>query len=102
MLESDEGIKLGLSDEKILFTMLLNVDGITLGLVFGTELRYLYGSSYGSNDDKLDDLLLGDSLEYTDGKLLGSDESIKLGSTDGKFIDTMLRNVDGIKLGLDI
>ena len=34
--------------------------------------------------------------------MLGSDEGIKLGSTYGKVLDTILGNVDGITLGLDI
>ena len=38
MLGSDEGIKLGLSDGKVLDTILGNVDEITLGLDSGTEL----------------------------------------------------------------
>ena len=33
--------------------------------------------------------------------MLGYDEGIKIGSTDGKFIGTILGNVDGITLFLD-
>ena len=39
---------------------------------------------------------------YTDDKMIGFDEGIKLGSTDGKVNGTILRNVDRISLGLDI
>ena len=46
--------------------------------------------------------MFGDSLGYIDGKVLGSDEGIKLGSTDAKVIGTILGNVDGIILGLDV
>ena len=34
--------------------------------------------------------MLGDSLRYIYGKLLGFDEGIKLGYTDGKLIGTIL------------
>ena len=46
--------------------------------------------------------MLGGSLGYTYGKVLGSDEGIKLGLSDGKVIDTIIRNVDGITLGIDV
>ena len=46
--------------------------------------------------------LLMVNLGYIDGKVLGSDEGIKLGSTDAKAIGTILGNVDGIILGLDV
>ena len=34
--------------------------------------------------------------------MLGSDEGIKLVISDGKMLDNILLNVDGIKLGLDV
>ena len=40
--------------------------------------------------------MLGDSLGYTDGKVLGSDEGFKMGSTDGKVLGIILRDVDEI------
>ena len=46
--------------------------------------------------------MLVDSLGYTDGKALVSDEGIKLVSTDGKVIGTIIGNVDKITLCLDI
>ena len=44
----------------------------------------------------------GDSLEYTDGKVHGSYEGIKLVCMDGKVLGSILVNVDGIILGLDV
>ena len=44
--------------------------------------------------------MLEGSLGYTDDKLLGSDEGIKLKLSDGKFLGTMFVNVDVITLGL--
>ena len=46
--------------------------------------------------------MLGDSLGYTNIKVLGYDEGIKMVIFDGKAIFTILVRVDGIKLGLDI
>ena len=34
--------------------------------------------------------------------MIGYDEDIKLGSTDGKLLCTILGNVDGIALGIDV
>ena len=76
LLDSDEGIKLGLFGGKVLGTILVNADGITLRLDVGTDLVYLYVSFDGSNDGKLEGLFLVDSLGYNGGKLLGSDESV--------------------------
>ena len=45
--------------------------------------------------------MLGDSLEYTNGNVLGSDEVIKLGYTDVKVIGNILVDVDMIKPGFD-
>ena len=42
------------------------------------------------------------SLGYNHGKVLGSDEGIKMGSTDGKAFGTILGNVDRITLGINI
>ena len=56
----------------------------------------------GSNDLKLEGLLIGDSLVYTDGKVLVSGEGTKLGLFYVELFDTILGNVDGITLGLDI
>ena len=47
MIGSDEGIKLELSDGKVIGTILVNIDGITLGIDFGTRL----GPFDGSFDD---------------------------------------------------
>ena len=56
----------------------------------------------GSNDGKLEGLLLGDSLGSTHSKVLGSNEVIKLGSIYGKVLGAILRNVYGITLDLDV
>ena len=61
---------------------------------------FLYWSSDGSNDINFDVLLLGDSLGYTDGKVIGSDEGIKLGLFDDKLLGTTYKNVDGITFGI--
>ena len=46
--------------------------------------------------------MLGGSLGYTNGKVLGSDEGIKLRFFDGNVLRTILGNVDGIKLGIEL
>ena len=57
-LGSDEVIKLGSNDSKLLSTILVNVYGITLGLDIGTDLVSLDGSFDGSNDGNLECLFL--------------------------------------------
>ena len=74
----DKGIKLGSTDGKLIDTILGSVDGIILEIDVGTYLGSLDGYFGGFNDENIEVLLLGCSLGYTDGKLLGSDESIKL------------------------
>ena len=83
---------MGSNDGKVIGTMLVNVDGITLGIDVGTELESLDGSSDGSNGSKLVGLLLGYSQGSTYGGVLVSDEDIKLVSNDGKVIGTILGN----------
>ena len=83
-------------------TILVNVDGITLGIDVGTEMRYLDGYFDGSNYGNIEVILIGDSMGYTDGKVLGSDEGIKLVLFYGEVIDTILVNIDGITLGIDV
>ena len=46
-------------------------------------------------------MLVG-SLGYTEGKVTGLDGCIKLGSTDGKVLVTILEYIYGITLGLDV
>ena len=91
---SDEGIKLLISGGKVIGAILVNVDGITLGIYVGTEMESLDGSFDGSNYGNLEGLLLGDSLGFTDGKVLGSDEVIKLILSGGKVIGTIIENLD--------
>ena len=62
MLGFDEGIKLGLSDGKVIGTILGNVDGIKIGLDVETNLGSVDGSIVGSNDVKLEGLLIVGSL----------------------------------------
>ena len=58
MLRSDEGVKLGSTDGKVLVTILGNVSGITLRIDAETVLGYLYGSFDGYNHGKLELLLI--------------------------------------------
>ena len=78
-----------------------NLYVITLGLEIEIELVSLDGSFDGSNNGILERLFLGDSLGYIYGKVLGSDEGIKVVSTDGKVLGTIPINADGITLGID-
>ena len=98
----DKDMNLGFYDGKVLDTILVNVYGITLGLDVGTELVSLDGSFDGFSYGILDGLFLADALGYTDGKVNVSDADIKLVYTDGKIIGSILRDVDGITLGLDV
>ena len=59
-----------LSGAKVIGTILVNVDGITLGIDVGTDLGSLDVSFDGSNDGKLKGLLLESSLRSTDGNNL--------------------------------
>ena len=59
VLVSYEVIKLELSGVNVRGAILGNVDGITLDIDFVTELVYLDGCFGGSNDGKLEGLLLG-------------------------------------------
>ena len=70
------GNELGLSDGKLLGTILGNIYRTTLGVDIGTDLGSLDEPFDGSNYGKLEGLLLGDSLVYNDGKVIGSDEGI--------------------------
>ena len=58
------------------------------------EIQQIYG--------KLEGILLGEYLGYTDGKVLRYDEGIKMGSTDGKVLVTILGNLNVITLGIDV
>ena len=46
--------------------------------------------------------MLGESLEFTHGKVLGYDEGIKVGIYNGKVIGTILGYVDRITFGIDV
>ena len=86
----------------MLVNILGNLDRISLGVYIGTELGSLDESFDGYNDGNLKGLLFGDSLGSTYGKVLGSDEGIKLGYTDGEVLVTILVDVDGTTLGIDV
>ena len=75
---------------------------ITLGLDVRTYLGCLDVYFYVSDNGKLECLLLVNSLGYTDGKVLVSDEGIKMGFTDGKFLGNIIGNVDVIALRADV
>ena len=102
MLGSEKDIKLVTTYGKVLVTILGKLYEITLGFDVGTDLVSSYGFFDGLDSGNLKALLIGESLEYTDGKVIGSDEGIKLGSKDGKGLGTVIVNVDGITLGLDV
>ena len=82
MLGSVESIKLVIYDGKVIGTTLGNVDVITLGIDFVTQLGYLDGYFDSSNVGKLQDLFIRGSLGYMDRKVLDSYEGIKPGCTD--------------------
>ena len=44
----------------------------------------------------------GDLLGYTNCKLICSDKGIKMGLSGGKVLGTILWDVNGIKLGIDV
>ena len=46
--------------------------------------------------------MLGGTLGSTGGKVLGSGEDIKLGSTDGKLFGTILGNLDRITFVINV
>ena len=69
---SEEGIQLGSTDGNVIGTLLGNVDRITLGIDVGTNLNSLDRSFDGSNNGKLEVLLMGYSLVSTDGEVLCS------------------------------
>ena len=74
MFGSDDSIKLGYTDSKLIGTIVGNIYKITLGIDVGTELVYLDGSFDGSNDGNIEGLLINKVLVSTGGKKLGYDE----------------------------
>ena len=78
------------------------VDGITLGFGVEKEMGSLDESLYGSNNGKLEGLLIGSSRGYTGSKVHGSDECIKLVICVGKLLGTILVNADRITRRLDV
>ena len=102
VLVTNEGIKLRSSSGKVLVIIIGNVYGITLGIDVVIELCLLDGSFDGYNVGKFEGLLLGGSLGYTDGKVLGYNKDTKLVSIHGKLVLIIIGNVDGNILGLDV
>ena len=94
MLGSDEVIKQVLFVGNVIGTILGNVYEIILGLDVGTELVPLYGFFDISNAVHLEALLLEDSMIYTNGKVLGSDEGNKFVSSNSQVLGTILGNAD--------
>ena len=75
MRGSDQGIKLGSTDGKVIGIIQGNLYGITLRLDVGRDIYSLYESFDGYNDGKLEGLFSGDSLVSTDSKLIGFDKA---------------------------
>ena len=99
---SDEHIKQGSTNVKLYGTILGYLDGITLRLDVVTELGSLDGYFDGYNYVKIEVVLLGDSLVFTDDKVLGSNEGLKLVLSDSKLLVTILEYVYGITIELGI
>ena len=100
-MASDEVIKLGLSYGKVIDTILGNLDGVILGIDDETNLVYLDESFDDYNESKVEGLFREGSFLSTGGKVLGSDEGIKLGLFDGKVLRTILWNVYAIIFVID-
>ena len=77
-----------------------NVYLITLGLDIVIDLGSLDWSFGGSHGDNIEGLLLGDSLGYSNRKVLCCEKVIKLRSTDDKVIGTITVNKIRIKPGI--
>ena len=80
----------------------MNVDGITFLIDVGTEVGSVDGSLDYSNGGKLEGLFLGDSLVYTDGKVISSDKGKKLGSYGSKVLGNILGKLNGIIFWIDV
>ena len=102
VLGLDKGIKLRYSHGKVLGTILVNVDIMSLGIDVGTEMVSLDGSFDASKDGKLERLLIVDSMEYTYDKMIPSDEGIKFAISCGKVIGTILGRIYVIIVGMDV
>ena len=86
----------------MLRTILGNEYEITLGLDVETELSSLDGYFDGSNYNKLEGKRIGYCFGYSDGEVMGYEKCINLGSTDGKLLDTIFGNADGIIPDIDV
>ena len=90
VIGSDKVIQLGLSSVFLLGNILGNDEGITIFIEVGQKLRSLDEPFDVYNDVKFVGLYLGDSLEYTDGKVIGYDEGIKVRSNYIKALGIIL------------
>ena len=88
--------------DELFVTILGDVYGITLVIGVRIELGYLDRYFYGCNDGKFEGLLLGESMGSNGGKVLVSDEVIKIGLYYFELICTILGNFYGITLGIDV
>ena len=88
--------------DELFVTILGDVYGITLGIGVRIELGSLDRYFYGCNDGKFEGLLLGESMGSNGGKVLVSDEVIKIGLYYFGLICTILGNFYGITLGIDV
>ena len=89
-------------DDKFLETALGNVDEIIFVIDVGTVLGSLDGSFDGYNGGHYDIFRIGDSKRSTDGKVIGYDENINVRLSISKVLVTILGNVDGITLDIDV
>ena len=102
VLGSDKGFNLGSSNVEFLGGILGYVNGIIIDLDVETDTGSLDSFFDLSNYGKLEGLLLGGSLGSCDSKVIGSDEVIKLVISDDEELGTILGNVDGTTLGIDL
>ena len=100
VLGSGKCTKLGIFDDIVLSAILVDINRIKLGFNVKTELGSLYGSFDGFNDGNIEELFLVGSLWSTHGRVIGSNEDIKMLLSDGKVLRTILVNVDVIYFGL--
>ena len=82
--------------------ILEHLDGITFGIHVGIEMGSLDLSFGVSNHGKLEIFLLRGSLVSTDGRVIGSDEVITNGSTNGNVLGTILIHLDGLDVGTEL
>ena len=95
-LGNNKGNEPGFWDGKVLGTTLLDIDILSLGTDYCTEL----GFTVGTSDVKFEVLLLGDSLGYLDGLEVGCTEGTELWLSGGRVLVKTLGKYYGKELGL--